>query len=69
VRVFLQQVGRWLDFEDWPPPAATATAYYLRGAGGLSLDGEPGHAAPDTFIYDPGPPDAAGGRPPPAAAR
>ncbi len=53
VRVFLQQAGQWLDFEEWPPRAAVETAYYLRAAGGLSPDAEPGDAAPDTFVYDP----------------
>ena len=66
VRVFLQQAGTWLDFEDWPPPASVATTYYLRGAGGpgrLAHDAEPGAAAPGTFVYDPADPTPSVGGP------
>jgi putative CocE/NonD family hydrolase len=62
VRVFLQMTGTWLDFEAWPPPAA-ATAYYLRGSGGLSGEAEPADAAPDTFLYDPADPTPSAGGP------
>jgi len=62
VRVFLQQAGTWLDFESWPPPAS-GTAYYLRAAGGLSRDAEPGPAARDTFVYDPADPTPSAGGP------
>jgi putative CocE/NonD family hydrolase len=63
VRVFVQQAGTWLDFEAWPPPAAGCTRYYLRPAGGLSPDAEPGAAAPDTFVYDPADPTPSAGGP------
>jgi uncharacterized protein len=63
VRVFLQQAGTWLDFEAWPPSAAAGTAYYLRAAGALSPDAEPGEAAPDTFVYDPADPTPSAGGP------
>jgi putative CocE/NonD family hydrolase len=63
VRVFLQKAGAWLDFEEWPPPAAVPTAYYLRASGGLSLDAEPGDAAPAAFVYDPADPTPSAGGP------
>lgn len=63
VRVFLQQAGRWLDFEDWPPPAAVNTPYYLRVSGALRLDAEPGDAPPHTFVYDPADPTPSKGGP------
>lgn len=63
VRVFLQQAGTWLDFEAWPPSAAAGTAYYLRAAGALSPDAEPGEAAADTFVYDPADPTPSAGGP------
>jgi putative CocE/NonD family hydrolase len=63
VRVFLQQAGTWLGFDEWPPPAVVGTAYYLRAAGGLSLDAEPGDAAPATFVYDPADPTPSAGGP------
>jgi putative CocE/NonD family hydrolase len=63
VRVFLQQAGTWLDFETWPPPASAGSAYYLRAAGSLSPDAEPGEAAPETFVYDPTDPTPSAGGP------
>jgi putative CocE/NonD family hydrolase len=63
VRVFLQTAGTWLDFEQWPPPAATDTAYYLRASRGLSEDGEPGDAEPARFVYDPADPTPSAGGP------
>ena len=63
VRVFLQQAGRWLDFADWPPPAAVNTPYYLRVSGALRLDAEPGDAPPHTFVYDPADPTPSKGGP------
>jgi uncharacterized protein len=62
VRLFLQQAGTWLEFGEWPPPAV-GTAYYLRAAGGLSPDPEPGDAAPGTFVYDPADPTPSAGGP------
>ena len=63
VRVFLQVAGSWLDFEEWPPKAAEATAYYLRASGALSLDPERGAAAPARFVFDPADPTPAPGGP------
>jgi uncharacterized protein len=68
VRVFLQMAGTWLDFEEWPP-AAVSTAYYLRASGGLSLDAEPGDAAPDMFVYDPADPTPSAGEDPSCSRR
>jgi hypothetical protein len=62
VRVYLQQAGTWLDFEDWPPPA-THAVYYLRPDGGLTLDAEPGDQAPASFVYDPADPTPTAGGP------
>ena len=63
VRVFLQQAGTWLEFDQWPPPATVRTAYYLRSPGRLALDAEPGDAPPDTFVYDPADPTPSVGGP------
>jgi uncharacterized protein len=63
VRVFLQVADTWLDFEEWPPKAAEAATYYLRAAGALSLDAEPGAAAPATFVFDPAVPTPSPGGP------
>ena len=63
VQVFLQQAGRWLDFADWPPPAAVNTPYYLRVSGALRLDPEPGDAPPHRFVYDPADPTPSKGGP------
>jgi len=63
VRLFLQQAGTWLDFEEWPPPDAQDTPYYLRVSGALRLDAEPGDAPPHTFVYDPADPTPSKGGP------
>jgi hypothetical protein len=63
VRLFLQEAGSWLGFDDWPPPSAIATPYYLRAAGGLSPDAEPGPVPPATFVYDPADPTPTAGGP------
>jgi len=63
VRVFLQQAGTWLEFEDWPPPATVGAGYYLRAGGGLSPEAEPGAARPGTFVYDPADPTPSAGGP------
>jgi putative CocE/NonD family hydrolase len=63
VRVFLQQADTWLEFPQWPPPAAVSTPFYLRADGGLSREPEPGEAAPDTFVYDPRDPTPSVGGP------
>ncbi len=63
VRVFLQKAGIWLEFDQWPPPATVATAYYLRASGRLALDAEPGDASPDVFVYNPADPTPSAGGP------
>src|SRR5215472_5478934 len=63
VLLFLQQAGSWLEFDQWPPPDAVATPYYLRASGRLDLDADPGDAAPDTFVYNPGDPTPSAGGP------
>jgi uncharacterized protein len=63
VRIFLQEAGSWLDFEEWPPPAVTSTPYYLRTARGLSTEREPGDARPGTFPYNPSDPTPSAGGP------
>ncbi len=63
VRVFLQQAGSWLGFEQWPPPAAVPTPYYLRGSGRLSGAAEPGNCPPGTFVYNPADPTPSAGGP------
>ncbi|HEX5406484.1 MAG TPA: CocE/NonD family hydrolase [Pseudonocardiaceae bacterium] len=60
VRLFLQNAGRWLDFEQWPP-ASTATPVFLRPVG--SLGDEPTESAPDVFTYDPADPTPSVGGP------
>jgi putative CocE/NonD family hydrolase len=60
VRLFLQQAGRWLDFDQWPP-ASTATPIYLRAAG--RLGDEPAESTPDVFTYDPADPTPTVGGP------
>jgi putative CocE/NonD family hydrolase len=63
VRLHLQQAGTWLEFDEWPPPDATATAYHLRAGGGLSPDPEAGAAGPASFVYDPADPTPTAGGP------
>jgi len=63
VRLFLQQAGTWLELDQWPPPAAVATAYYLRASGRLALDAEPGDVPPDVFVYNPADPTPSAGGP------
>ncbi len=63
VRLFLQKAGTWLEFDQWPPPAAVATAYYLRASGRLALDAEPGDVPPDVFVYNPADPTPSAGGP------
>ena len=61
VRVFTMGENRWHDYEEWPPPRAEETVYYLRGSGNantahgdgtLSQDA-PGAEPPDQYVYDP----------------
>ncbi|MFD0683506.1 CocE/NonD family hydrolase [Actinomadura fibrosa] len=52
VRLHLQESGRWLDFERWPPPGTRTTPLYLTG--GLSWEPPAGTAdEPVAFTYDP----------------
>jgi uncharacterized protein len=63
VRLFLQQADSWLEFDQWPPPGPPATSYYLRTAGRLAAEAEPGDAAPAWFVYDPADPTPSVGGP------
>ncbi len=63
VRIFLQQAGTWLGFEQWPPAASSAVSYFLRAAGRLAMDAEPASAPPATFRYDPADPTPTAGGP------
>ncbi|WP_249999251.1 CocE/NonD family hydrolase [Actinoplanes sp. M2I2] len=60
VRVHLQQAGTWLEFENWPPPAARETVVHLSGGGRLGA--EPG-GDPSRFTYDPARPTPTVGGP------
>jgi putative CocE/NonD family hydrolase len=62
VRVYLQHADSWLDFDEWPPPAAP-TAHYLRPDGALATAAEHGAAAPASFVYDPADPTPTVGGP------
>ena len=62
VRVYLQQAGTWLDFEEWPP-AATNVAYYLQPDGVLARDAATGDAPAASFVYDPADPTPTAGGP------
>jgi uncharacterized protein len=63
VRLFLQQAGTWLEFEEWPPPGVETGRYYLRAEGGLALEPESGQAQAATFVYDPADPTPTVGGP------
>jgi len=63
VRVFLQQAGTWLEFDQWPPARAVTAPCYLRPTGRLSRSPESGAAPPDTFVYDPADPTPSAGGP------
>jgi len=54
VRLHLVGSGRWLEFDDWPPPTETS-AWRLQANGGLSTQ-EPSAAEPDRYRYDPADP-------------
>ncbi|MGY1606658.1 CocE/NonD family hydrolase [Geodermatophilus sp. SYSU D00700] len=56
VRLYLQQAGRWLESESWPPPGSRPVHHHLRAGGGLTRDPEPGNAAPSEFTHDPADP-------------
>jgi uncharacterized protein len=63
VRVYLQQAGSWLSFDQWPPPGVVATPFYLRTAGRLAPEAEPGDPLPAWFVYDPASPTPSAGGP------
>lgn len=53
VRLFLQGVNRWRDFDDWPPPSAEDVRWFLHGGGRLSPDPCAEGDSFDAFVYDP----------------
>ncbi len=63
VRLFLQQAGSWLEFEEWPPPGVAHVSYHLRAEAGLAPEPEPGEPRPATFVYDPADPTPTVGGP------
>jgi uncharacterized protein len=63
VRVYLQQAGSWLKFDQWPPPGVVTTPFYLRTAGRLAPEAEPGDPLPAWFVYDPASPTPSAGGP------
>jgi uncharacterized protein len=63
VRLFLQQAGQWLEYDQWPPPAARTATFYLRVAGNLTNAAESGQASPASFVYDPADPTPSVGGP------
>ncbi|GAA4968116.1 putative CocE/NonD family hydrolase [Nonomuraea thailandensis] len=62
VRLYLQRAGRWLDFEQWPPPQSAPTPLHLLPYGRLGWSA-PGESAPDVFTYDPARPTRSVGGP------
>ncbi|MGY1795169.1 CocE/NonD family hydrolase [Geodermatophilus sp. SYSU D00525] len=63
VRVFLQQAGRWLDLDRWPPAQARDEVLHLRAGGGLTAQPADDDAAPGRFTYDPADPTPTVGGP------
>ena len=63
VKVYLQQAGTWLEFDQWPPPDVSAASFYLRPAGRLSAEPEDGDQRPAWFVYDPADPTPSPGGP------
>lgn len=61
VKAFLMGTDTWVDVEDWPPPSAVATRWYLHsdgGANGATGDGTlslsaPGDEPADRYFHDP----------------
>ena len=61
VRMFVMGVNQWRDEDDWPPPRALYTRYYLHSAGRANSsagDGSlsttaPGPESSDRYVYDP----------------
>ncbi|HEX9728774.1 MAG TPA: CocE/NonD family hydrolase [Gemmatimonadales bacterium] len=64
VRVFVMGSNRWAEFDDWPPPGATPTRFYLHSAGRANSAGgdgrldrsTAGEEPADTYRYDPADP-------------
>src|SRR5579875_428120 len=68
VRLFRQNVGDWLEYKEWPPPDAVATAFHLRASGALtsgalSQDAEAADVPPAEFVYNPADPTPSVGGP------
>jgi uncharacterized protein len=61
VRLFLQQAGRWLDVDRWPPPA-DEQVHHLHAGGGLGPAPQDS-AVPSRFTYDPADPTPTVGGP------
>jgi uncharacterized protein len=61
--VFLQQAGRWLGFEQWPPAGTRESVHHLRADGRLTAEAETGAVEPRAFTYDPADPTPTVGGP------
>jgi putative CocE/NonD family hydrolase len=57
VRLYLQQSGHWLDFEEWPPKSAERRIYLP------ALNQAPAGGGPDEITYDPADPTPSVGGP------
>ncbi len=61
VRIFVMGANEWRDVEDWPPPAARTTRYFLHSDGaaagaqgsGTLTTASPAGEKPDRYLYDP----------------
>jgi putative CocE/NonD family hydrolase len=62
VRVYLQQAGRWLEFDQWPPSGVREKVVHLRGGGELGPAADDA-AEPSRFTYDPADPTPTVGGP------
>ena len=56
VKYFVQGINRWKTSDEWPPPGATATPFYLHGGGTLSADPPAPNAEPIEYTFDPNDP-------------
>ena len=54
VRLFVGGARRWVEFDEWPPPARTVR-WHLQSGGGLHPR-TPAVSAPDRYRYDPADP-------------
>jgi putative CocE/NonD family hydrolase len=63
VRVFLQQAGTWLDFQQWPPSETHPVRSHLRPGGALTAEPEHAEVEPTRFTYDPADPTPTVGGP------